>query len=70
MGAAAWRSRYLPRASRALMAGVALAVTAQALLGVATLMSRAPIGLGVAHQLAAALTLSLAVATAWRIRRV
>ena len=42
---------------------------AQAALGIATLMTRVPIGLGVAHQLTAALTLCLAVAFAWRIRR-
>ena len=51
-------------------AAVGLAVVAQALLGIATLMARVPIGLGVAHQLMAALTLSLAVALAWRVRRV
>jgi cytochrome c oxidase assembly protein subunit 15 len=70
MAFAASRSRYLPRTSKLLAAGVALAVTAQALLGIATLMARVPIGLGVAHQLTAALTLGLAVAMAWRIRRV
>jgi cytochrome c oxidase assembly protein subunit 15 len=70
MGIAAWRSRDLPGASKLLAAGVALAVTLQALLGIATLMARVPIELGVAHQLMAALTLSLAVAMAWRIRRV
>jgi cytochrome c oxidase assembly protein subunit 15 len=70
MGLAAWRSSYLPRVSKLLAGGVALAVIAQALLGIATLIARVPIGLGVAHQLTAALTLSLAVAMAWRIRRV
>ena len=70
MGVGAWRSRYLPSASKLLIAGVALAVIVQALLGIATLMARVPIGLGVAHQLTAALTLSLAAAMAWRIRRV
>ena len=70
MGLGVWRSSYLPRTSKLLAAGVALAVTAQALLGIATLMARVPIGLGVAHQLTAALTLCLAVALAWRIRRV
>jgi cytochrome c oxidase assembly protein subunit 15 len=70
LGVAAWRSSYLPRTSRLLAAGVALAVTLQALLGIATLMARVPIGLGVAHQLVAALTLCLAVAMAWRVRRV
>jgi cytochrome c oxidase assembly protein subunit 15 len=66
---AAWRSNYLPRTSKLLAAAVALAVTVQALLGIATLMARVPIALGVAHQLTAALTLGLAVAMAWRIRR-
>jgi cytochrome c oxidase assembly protein subunit 15 len=70
LGVPAWRSRYLPPASKLLVAGVALAVTLQALLGIATLMARVPIGLGVAHQLLAAVTLCLAVAMAWRIRRV
>jgi cytochrome c oxidase assembly protein subunit 15 len=70
MGLTAWRSRDLPSPSKVLVAAVALAVTAQALLGIATLMARVPIGLGVAHQLVAALTLSLAVAMAWRVRRV
>jgi cytochrome c oxidase assembly protein subunit 15 len=45
-------------------------VVLQALLGIATLMMRVPIGLGVAHQLLAALTLCLATAFAWRVRRV
>ena len=70
MGVAAWRSAYLSAEAKALGAVVALAVVVQALLGVATLMARVPIGLGVAHQLMAALTLCLATAFAWRVRRV
>ena len=50
--------------------GVATAVLVQAGLGIATLMARVPIGLGIAHQLMAALTLTLAVAFAWRVRRI
>jgi len=69
LGAAAWRSRYLVSQSKLLAAGVALLVTLQACLGVATLMTRVPVALGVAHQLTAALTLALAVAFAWRVRR-
>jgi len=69
MGAAAWRSTYLAPQAKALGAVVALAVVLQALLGIATLMARVPIGLGVAHQLTAALTLCLATAFAWRVRR-
>ena len=70
MGATAWQSNYLAPESKLLAAGVAILVVIQALLGIATLMTHVPIGLGVAHQLTAALTLSLAVAFAWRIRRV
>lgn len=70
MAGAAWRSRYLADDSKRLAVGVALLAVVQALLGIATLMARVPIALGVAHQLTAALTLSLAVAFAWRVRRV
>jgi len=69
-GVGAVRSRYLPLESKWLALGVAVLVTVQALLGIATLMARVPIGLGVVHQLTAALTLALAVAFAWRVRRV
>ena len=59
--------------SRTLTLGLSLsagAVIAQGGLGVATLMMRAPLALSIAHQLSAALILSLAVAFAWRVRRV
>ena len=46
------------------------AVLAQAGLGVVTLMAHAPLLLSIAHQLSAALLLGLAVAFAWRVRRV
>ena len=67
---AARRARDLPQASKVLAGAVGLAVLAQAGLGVATLMARVPISLGMAHQLAAALLLCLATAFAWRVRRV
>jgi cytochrome c oxidase assembly protein subunit 15 len=70
MGASAWRSSYLAATPRSLALGVAALVLVQAALGIATLMARVPIGLGVAHQLTAALTLCLAVAFAWRVRRI
>jgi cytochrome c oxidase assembly protein subunit 15 len=70
MAAAAWRSRYLAADSKRLAVAVAALVTFQALLGIATLMARVPLGLGIAHQLTAALALALAVAFAWRVRRV
>ncbi|HEY0650915.1 COX15/CtaA family protein [Phenylobacterium sp.] len=70
LGVAAWRSRYLAHESKLLGVAVAGAVAAQALLGIATLMLGAPVGLSIVHQLAAALVLTLAVAFAWRVRRV
>jgi len=70
LGVAAWRSRYLAEESKLLAAGVALLVVVQASLGIATLMARVPIGLGIVHQLTAALLLCLAVAFAWRVRRI
>jgi len=70
LGVAAWRSRYLARESKLLGVGVAAAVLLQAGLGVTTLMLRAPVALSIAHQLLAALVLALAVAFAWRVRRV
>jgi cytochrome c oxidase assembly protein subunit 15 len=70
MGAAAWRSSYLAHQSRLLGLGVAAAVVAQATLGVITLINRAPLGLSIAHQLTAAAVFTLAIAFAWRVRRV
>ncbi|MDB5498651.1 MAG: cytochrome c oxidase assembly protein [Phenylobacterium sp.] len=66
----AWRSNYLAQESKQLAAGVAVLVAVQASLGIATLMARAPLGLSLVHQLTAALTLGLAVAFAWRVRRI
>ena len=63
-------STYLPAASKRLAAAVAGCVLLQAMLGVATLMLRVPLGFAIAHQLVAALTLSVAIAFAWRVRRV
>ena len=70
LGVGAWRSRALAVESKELALGVALLVVVQAGLGIATLMARVPIGLGIAHQLTAAVTLCVAVAFAWRVRRV
>lgn len=69
VGIGAWRSRYLPPASKALGAAVAALVAVQVGLGVATLMAVAPIGLSMAHQFTAALLLCITVAFAWRVRR-
>jgi cytochrome c oxidase assembly protein subunit 15 len=70
MGARAWCSSYLAQESKLLAAATAASLVFQAAVGIATLMSRVPIALGLAHQLAAALTLCLAVAFAWRVRRI
>jgi heme a synthase len=70
VGVGAGRARYLAREARALGLAVAAMVVLQAALGVATLMMRVPLALGVVHQLTAALTLGVAVAFAWRVRRV
>lgn len=69
LGLGAWRSKYLGRESRLLGVAVAAAIGAQAVLGVATLMLRAPLGFSIVHQLAAALVFELAIAFAWRVRR-
>jgi cytochrome c oxidase assembly protein subunit 15 len=66
----AWRSSYLAKDAKLLALGVTGAVVLQACLGVVTLITVVPIGLGVAHQVMAAITLCLAVAFAWRARRV
>ena len=68
-GVAAARSRRLGARTRWLFAALAGLVTLQALLGVATLMARAPLGLSAAHQAAAAIVLALATTLAWQVRR-
>lgn len=70
LGVTAWRSSYLAQESKVLALVVAGAVVVQALLGVATLMTAVPFALGMLHQLMAAITFSLAVAFAWRVRRI
>ncbi len=70
IGWAAWRSNYLARESKALAMATAAAVLLQATLGVATLLAGVPIALGIAHQVAAALVLLLAITFAWRVRRI
>lgn len=70
VGVSAWRSSYLARESKILALVVMGAVIVQALLGIATLMSAVPLALGMIHQLMAAITVCLAVAFAWRVRRI
>ncbi|MFN3524099.1 MAG: COX15/CtaA family protein [Phenylobacterium sp.] len=70
MAAGARRATYLAPDAKALAQATGGAVVFQAVLGIATLMLGVPIWLGVLHQLTAALVLALAVAFAWRVRRV
>ncbi|THD80930.1 MAG: heme A synthase [Phenylobacterium sp.] len=70
MAVMAWRTSHLAQESKVLGAVVAGAVIIQALLGIATLMAAVPFALGMIHQLMAAAVFSLAVAFAWRVRRV
>ena len=67
--AAAIRSKLLPRPIGLLAVGLALMVTVQAGLGIATLMMQVPLGMAVAHQAVAAVVLALAIGFAWRVRR-
>ena len=69
MAAMARRARYLPAQARGLALLIAVVVTGQALLGIATLMSGVPVWLGVLHQLGAVALLASATAFAWRVRR-
>jgi cytochrome c oxidase assembly protein subunit 15 len=65
----ALRSRHMPDGAKVLALALGAGVLIQAGLGIATLMSHVPIALGMAHQVMAAVVLSLAVAFAWRVRR-
>jgi cytochrome c oxidase assembly protein subunit 15 len=62
-------SRLLMGQSRGLALAVGLVAVFQALLGVATLMTRVPLPLALGHQAGAAILLALATALAWRVRR-
>jgi cytochrome c oxidase assembly protein subunit 15 len=62
-------SRYLPRTLGSVALILAVLVTAQAALGIGTLMMQVPLGLALAHQLTAAVVLAVAVGLAWRTRR-
>jgi cytochrome c oxidase assembly protein subunit 15 len=70
LGIGAWRSSYLGREPKRLGVGVGAAILVQAALGVVTLMARAPLALSIAHQLTGAAVFALAIAFAWRVRRV
>jgi cytochrome c oxidase assembly protein subunit 15 len=63
------RARRAAGAVRGLAVAVGVLVTAQACLGIATLMARAPLPLSMAHQAGAAIVLATAVSFAWRAQR-
>jgi cytochrome c oxidase assembly protein subunit 15 len=63
------RSREVAPATKGLGVLMAVLVTGQACLGIATLMWRVPLSLGVLHQAGAALVLGAGVCLAWRARR-
>ena len=67
--ALAWRSRSLSGEARALALALGGLVTLQLLLGIATLVARAPLFLSLAHQCLAAVLLACATALAWSVRR-
>jgi len=64
------RSTHLPRTAKNFGVLIGLAVMAQVVIGIATLMSGVPVLLGVFHQLGAVVVLTAATAFAWRVRRV
>jgi cytochrome c oxidase assembly protein subunit 15 len=66
---AAARAQRIAWAVRGLAIAMGLLVAAQASLGVATLMARAPVSLSIVHQAGAAIVLAVAVSFAWRARR-
>jgi cytochrome c oxidase assembly protein subunit 15 len=65
----ALRSMRLPGSVKMLFAALAVLVTAQAALGIGTLMMQAPFGMALAHQTLAAVVLTAAIGLAWRVRR-
>ncbi len=66
---AALRTRGLARQTRTLAVVAGVVVLGQVLLGVGTLMARAPLAMSQAHQALAAILLAAVVTLAWRARR-
>jgi cytochrome c oxidase assembly protein subunit 15 len=60
----------MPASGKLWATALAFAVTGQALLGIATLMSRVPLWLGALHQAGAVLVLALAAINLWRVLRI
>jgi len=68
-GVAAFRGQFLSKAQREVALAVGALVAAQAALGIATLMARAPLPLSQAHQALATIVLAAAAIQAWRANR-
>jgi cytochrome c oxidase assembly protein subunit 15 len=66
---AARGAQRLPRPARGLFILTAVMVVLQAILGIVTLWSAAPLGLSILHQTGAVAVLTAAVCTAWRTYR-
>jgi cytochrome c oxidase assembly protein subunit 15 len=64
------RSRDVAPATKTMFTVLAALVSGQALMGIATLVWRVPLSLGVLHQAGAAIVLASAVGLAWRARRI
>jgi len=64
------QSVRLAAATKGLFVALGAAASLQAMLGVATLMTQAPLALSAAHQALAAVVLAIAVTLAWRTQRV
>jgi cytochrome c oxidase assembly protein subunit 15 len=64
-----WRTPRTLAPIRRLSLGLAGLVTAQAALGVLTLMLAAPLALSLTHQLGAVVVLATAIVLAWRVQR-
>lgn len=70
LAVAAARSRRTPWGIKGLCLAAGAALLAQAMFGIAALWSGVPLPLAILHQANAAIVLALAVALAWRARRV
>ncbi len=70
--ALAWtalKSRYLPVDAKLTAMLTGAMIVLQAILGIITLVLVVPIGMGIVHQVTAAIVLALATGFAWRVRR-
>jgi cytochrome c oxidase assembly protein subunit 15 len=69
LASAGLNSRLLMGQSRGLALAVGVLAVLQALLGIATLITRVPLSLALGHQASAAILLAVSTALMWRVRR-